>query len=87
MSQVAAVEPDRRVRRRRVVAVWREEIEGAVRPVLVVMRAVNAEHVFEIMTAEDEDAVEAVGADGTHPALGEGVRVRRLHRCLDDLDA
>jgi hypothetical protein len=28
-------------------------------------------------TPEDEDAIEAVAADGAHPALAERVRVRR----------
>src|SRR5918994_6328732 len=56
-------------------------------PVLVVVAAVDAEHVLEVAAAEDEDAVEAVGADGADPALGEGVRVRRLDGCADYLDA
>ena len=56
-------------------------------PVLVVVAAVDAEHVLEVAAAEDEDPVEAVGADRAHPALGVGVRVRRLHRRPDHLDA
>jgi hypothetical protein len=46
------------------------------RPVLVVVAAVDAEHVLEVAAPEDEDPVEAVGANGAHPPLGEGVRVR-----------
>ena len=57
------------------------------RPVLVVVAAVDAEHVLEVAAAEDEDPVEAVGANRAHPALGEGVRVRRLNRRADHLDA
>src|ERR671919_3128712 len=37
--------------------------------------------------AEDEDPVETVGADGSHPAFGVGVRVWRLDGRADYLDA
>ena len=43
---------------------------------LVVVLAVDAEQVLEMAPAEDEDLVEAVGANPPYPALGEGVRVR-----------
>src|ERR687898_2730145 len=56
-------------------------------PVLVVVVAVDAEHMLEVAAAEDEDAVEAVGTDGADPALGDGVRVRRLDGRADHLDA
>jgi hypothetical protein len=56
-------------------------------PVLVVVTAVDAEHVLEMAAAEDQDSVEAVGASGAHPALGEGVRVRGLDRYANHLDA
>src|SRR6266540_484459 len=36
--------------------------------------------------SEDEDAIEAVAADGPHPALSERVRVRRSNRRPDHLD-
>src|SRR5207249_7071140 len=52
------------------------EAERAMWPVLVVVPAVDAEHVLEMAAAEDEDPVGAVGANRAHPALGEGVRVR-----------
>src|SRR6266545_25815 len=42
---------------------------------------------FEVAPAEDEDPAEAVSADGAHPALGEGVGVRRLDRGGDHFDA
>src|SRR6266536_361542 len=51
------------------------------------MAPVGAEHVFEVAAAEDEDPVEAVGANRAYPTLGEGVRVRRLDRRADHLDA
>jgi hypothetical protein len=54
--------------------------------VLVVVAAVDAEHVFEMSAAENEDPVQAVGAEGAHPAFGEGVRVRGLDRRADHLD-
>ena len=50
----------RAVRRRRVSAVWRGEIERPVRPVLVLVAAVDAEDVVEVASAEDEHSVEAV---------------------------
>jgi hypothetical protein len=36
--------------------------------VLVVVLAVNAEDVLEVAAAEDEDPVEAVGAERAYPA-------------------
>src|SRR5919201_3578060 len=56
-------------------------------PVLVVVVAVDADHMLEVAAAEDEDSIEAVGADRADPALGEGVRVRRLDGRADHLDA
>jgi hypothetical protein len=52
-------------------------------PVLVVVEAVDAENMFEVAEAEDEDSIEAVGAERPYPALGVGVRVRRLDRRTD----
>jgi hypothetical protein len=37
--------------------------------------------------AEDEQTVQALGADGTHPALGIGVRVGRSKRRMDHVNA
>ena len=56
-------------------------------PVLVVVATVDAEHMLEMAPAENEDPVEAVGAERADPALGEGVRVWRLDRSADHLDA
>jgi hypothetical protein len=69
-----------------VAAVRRGELERTMGPVLVVMLGVDAEDSFEVSASDDEDAIEAVAADGAHPALGEGVRVRRSHRSADHLD-
>jgi hypothetical protein len=40
-----------------------------------------------VAAAEDEDPVEAVGAGGVDPALGEGVCIWRLDRRADHFDA
>jgi hypothetical protein len=63
------------------------EAKRAVRPVLVDVAAVHMEHALEMAAPENEDPVEAVGANGTHPTLGEGVRVWGLDRRANDLDA
>jgi hypothetical protein len=47
---------------------------------LVVVAAVDAEHVLEVASAEDQDPVEAVGSDRPDPPLGEGIRVRQPRR-------
>jgi len=71
----------------RDAAFERLETERSVGSVLVVVPPVDAEHVLEVAAAEDEDPVEAVGADGPHPALGVGVRVGRLDGRADHGDA
>src|SRR5438067_12552747 len=50
------------------------------------MVALDAEQAGELTLARDQAAVEAVVAERPHPALGVRVRVRRLHRRVDDLD-
>jgi hypothetical protein len=35
---------------------------------------------LELAAAEDQDSVEAVGAEGAYPSFGMGVRVRGLDR-------
>jgi hypothetical protein len=67
----------------------RSLVEGGARvwPVFVVVAAVDAEDVLEVAASEDEDPVEAVGAQRSYPAFGVGVRVRRLDRRADHLDA
>ena len=57
------------------------------RPVLVVVPVVGAEHVLKMASADDQDPVEAIGANRTNPALGVGIRVRRLDRRVDHSDA
>jgi hypothetical protein len=55
--------------------------------VFVVVAAVDAEHLLEVTPAENEHSVETVRANRARPALGVGVRVRRLDWRADHLDA
>ena len=50
------------------------------RPVAVVVRDEDAEHLFEVPSAEDEEPVEAFGAGGADEALGDCVRLWRANR-------
>ena len=54
---------------------------------LVVMAAVDAEHVLKVASAENQDLVETFRADASHPTFGESVRVRGLNGCADYFDA
>lgn len=67
-------------------AVWRGELERAMGPVLVVVVGVDVQNSFEVAAAEDENAVEAIVADGAHLAFGERVRIRSLNGSADHLD-
>jgi len=53
----------------------------------VVVVDVDAKDTFKLSAAADQEPVEAVAADGAHPALGERVRLRRPAGGADDLDA
>ena len=57
------------------------------RPMRVVVVDVDAKDTFKLSAAADQEPVEAVAADGAHPALGERVRLRRPEGGADDLDA
>ena len=57
------------------------------RPMLVVVAGVDAEHVHELTPAEDEQAVEALATHAADPALGVGVRVRCPDGCADHRNA
>ena len=61
--------------------VGREEVQRPVPHVLVVMLAVDAEDMFEVAPAEDEDPIEAICAECSYPAFGVvwGVKTR-VHR-------
>jgi hypothetical protein len=57
------------------------------RPLRVVVVDEDAQDAFEVAGVEDQQPVEAFGADGSDEPLGDGVCLRRLHRRLDDPDA
>jgi hypothetical protein len=61
--------------------------QGAVRPVLVVVRQVLGEHLPQVPFTIDEQVVGAFPAQGTNPALADCVCPGRLDRSPDDLDA
>ncbi len=52
----------------------------------VVVIDIPAEHVLRMPMVHDREPVEALGASGAEEALGDRVRLRRAHRCLDQLD-
>ena len=60
--------------------------QAPVRAPLVVMLDVASEDANELLATDDQQLVQALPADRADPALSDGVRVGRLHRCADDLD-
>jgi hypothetical protein len=74
-------------RRRRQWSKWCCVLQGAVGTVLVEMRRVLGQYVFEVVPVEDQYSVEQLAADGADPAFGDRVRSRRLHQCAQDADA
>src|SRR5262245_44903317 len=64
----------------------RRQLECSVWPVRVVVVDVDAQDALELPAADDQEPVEAVAADRSNPAFGEGVRPRRPERRADDLD-
>jgi hypothetical protein len=52
----------------------------------VVVRDENAEHLFEMSSAQDQEPIETFGASGADKALGDGVRSWRANGCPDDLE-
>ena len=57
------------------------------RPVDVVVVDVDAQDALEVAAVDDQQPIQALGADGSDEALGDGVCLRRPHRRLDDPDA
>jgi hypothetical protein len=57
-----------------------------VRTVAVVVLDEYSERPLEVPLANDQEPVETLGARGSDEALGNRVRLRRAHRCADDLD-
>jgi hypothetical protein len=58
-----------------------------VRAMPVVMPHVDTQHALQMVSANDQDPVEAVRAHRSHPAFGVGVRVWRSNRGSDHLDS
>jgi hypothetical protein len=65
----------------------RYEFERAVWSARVVVVDEDAKHMLEMAAIEDQQPVETLSTDGADVALGERVRLRRAHRCLDGPDA
>jgi hypothetical protein len=65
----------------------RPQVETSMGPGLVVVGGVSPEHSLQVVAAEHQHPVQALGPDSTDPPLGEGVRPRGSDRGLDDLCA
>ena len=52
----------------------------AVRALSVVVPDIDAQDVFEVAAADDQEPIETLVADGADESLRVGVRLRRLHR-------
>jgi len=68
-------------------AIRRSQVERSVWTLLIEVADVDAEDVLELAATEDQEPVEALPAHAADPAFRVGVRVRRLNRRSDDLDA
>src|SRR5215216_561737 len=53
----------------------------------VVVLDVEVQDVKKLPPPGDQEVVQALPAHGANPALGDGIGVRRLNRCEDDLGA
>jgi hypothetical protein len=63
--------------RRRPCGLWWLGPERAVRPVNVVMLDEDAQRALEVAAVEDQQPVQAFGADGSDEPLGDGVCLGR----------
>jgi hypothetical protein len=63
------------------------ELEGAVRPLAVVVVDVDSQHAFEVTAVQDQQPVKTLGAHGPDETFGDRVRLRRPERRLHDADA
>src|SRR6266536_1552610 len=70
-----------------VPVIWRSQVESSVWTLLVEVADVDDEDALELAAPEHEEAIEAFPARAADEAFGVGVRVRRLDRRSDDLDA
>ena len=60
-----------------------QKLQPSMRSFLVVVLHVGPQGAVEMTGSEDQQPVQAVGANGLHPAFGEGVGVRGSDRCAD----
>ncbi len=60
--------------------VRRFQAKCSVRPMNVVVLDIDPEHLLEVTASDDQQPVQALGADGPDPAFRMGVRVGGLHR-------
>jgi hypothetical protein len=70
-----------------LVGLGRVEFERPMRPLSVVVVEVDAEHAFEVTPVEDQQSVQALGADGPDEAFCDRVGLGCSHGRLDDSDA
>jgi hypothetical protein len=54
---------------------------------LVVVPGVDPKDLRKVTAADDQQPVQALGADATNPPFGQGVRVGRLHRRHEHVDS
>jgi hypothetical protein len=66
---------------------WGAQAERAVWALGVVVVEIGSEDSLEVSAVEDEEPVEALGADGADEALGDGVGLRCADWCAQDPDA
>jgi len=66
---------------------WCCVLQGAVGAVLVEMRGVLGQYVFDVAPVEDQYSVEQLAADGADPAFGDRVRSACSHRWAQNADA
>jgi DNA-binding IclR family transcriptional regulator len=76
-DSVSSLNRDVRPVRRQGAWVGRDESERAVRQLGVVVLDMDPEDALEVATVEDQEPVEALGADGAHEPLGDRVRPGR----------
>jgi hypothetical protein len=66
---------------------WCCVLHGAVGAVLVEMRCVLGQYLFEVAPVADQYSVEQLAADGADPSFGARIRPGRSYRCAQDSDA
>jgi hypothetical protein len=66
---------------------WRLQPQRSVRTVLVVVLHVDTQGPIQVALPNDEQPVQTLGTNCPDPALGVGVRVRRLYRRQHDVGA